>query len=67
MSRWNPAYRLFRQKITMTDVGLFYARHPDRAWPVARTGIEAVLTARPPLPNTTRDETARPEEVCRIR
>jgi hypothetical protein len=62
----DPAYQVFLRKITMKDVGLFYARHPDRVWPVARAGIEAVLTARPPLPNTTRDETVRPEEVCRI-
>src|SRR5207244_1634678 len=33
----DPAYQVFLQKITMTDVAGFYARHPDRFWTVARS------------------------------
>jgi hypothetical protein len=62
----DPDYRVFLRRTTMKDVALFYARHPDRLWPVLRLGVQDVLKARHPLPNTTRAETARPEVVCRI-
>jgi hypothetical protein len=62
----DPNYKIFLRKTTMKDVALFYARHPGRVWPVTRLGIQDVLKARHPLPNTTRYETATPQVVCRI-
>ncbi|HEY6793331.1 MAG TPA: hypothetical protein VI248_01470 [Kineosporiaceae bacterium] len=62
----DPHYAIFLKKITMADVALFYAHHPDRLGPVTRVAVQDVLKARHPLPNTTRFETAEPQVVCRI-
>jgi len=62
----DPQYKVFLRTITFSDVAAFYARHPDRLGPVTRTGIQDVVRARHELPNTTRDETARPQVVCRL-
>jgi hypothetical protein len=62
----DPNYQVFLDKITMKDVALFYARHPTRLGPVTKAGVEFVVKARHPLPNTTRDDGGRPRAVCRI-
>jgi hypothetical protein len=61
----DPNYAVFLRTTTFSDVALFYARHPDRLTTVTGTAVRDVVKARHPLPNTTRDETARPEVVCR--
>ena len=62
----DPNYRVFLATITMKDVALFYARHPDRLGPVTTVALQDVLKARHPLPNTTRDDGPPPRIVCRV-
>jgi hypothetical protein len=62
----DPNYQFFVKHTTFTDIAMFYARHPQRLDKVTSTGVQDIVKARHPLPNTTRTETARPELVCRF-
>jgi hypothetical protein len=62
----DPNYRLFVERISLRDVAAFYLSHPDRLAPVTETAVRDVVRARYRLPDTTRDETATPQVVCRI-
>ena len=62
----DPNYRLFLDRISFSDVALFYARHPDRLGPVTSTAVTDVVKARHPLPNTTRADGPPPRAVCRV-
>ncbi len=62
----DPEYAYFKEKITFTDIALFYARHPQRLQKVTGTALRNVVKARHRLPNTTRKDTAKPQVLCRI-
>jgi hypothetical protein len=61
----DPEYQYFVRHNTFGQIALFYARHPQRLGKVTATGIQDVVKARHPLPNTTRTEAATPQVVCR--
>ncbi|MDQ6873785.1 MAG: hypothetical protein M3042_01795 [Actinomycetota bacterium] len=62
----DPQYQVFLRRVRLSDVALFYIRHPGRMATVAGSAAAAVAHARYDLPNTLRSDSSRPFSVCRI-